>query len=166
MKKLLPGTLVKSTFNDSNLGKTAVVIEWKHAKSDTPGSVYLIKYNHEKRARTQHECFLEVIAKHKEETMKKVENVPCLTTAQVEKFKEAGIDHLNKYMIEQLEQLIFGGKARPIQQIGSGRWKQSWDHTVEMVRLIKLMGIEFECGNDAPRKGKHGAYIIAPGYVI
>ncbi len=49
---------------------------------------------------------------------------------------------------------------RPVHTSGSGRFKSNLDYTENTLRTLKLLGIKFKFGNDAPRGGLTGNFII------
>jgi hypothetical protein len=59
------------------------------------------------------------------------------------------------YAVSNLEE-----KIRPFKWIGIGRHARAWDQRAATARLLKQANINFEIGNDAPRGGKSGEYII------
>lgn len=68
----------------------------------------------------------------------------------------------NSIVYGWINELIAGKKEfRPVYSQGSS-WKYSslFDRTVEFTSLLNLMGIEYRSGNDSPRGGKTGAFII------
>ncbi len=42
---------------------------------------------------------------------------------------------------------------------GSGRYTTNLDYTEEVKRILMLIGVKFESGNDSPRGGKPGNFI-------
>ena len=60
-----------------------------------------------------------------------------------------------------MNDLIEGRKEfRPVYSQGSS-WKHSslFDRRAEFTKILDLLSIEYESGNDAPRGGKTGAFI-------
>lgn len=51
-------------------------------------------------------------------------------------------------------------KVRTCHTSGSGRYTQCLDYTMDFRRLLDAAEIKYEYGNDAPRGGKCGQYII------
>lgn len=48
---------------------------------------------------------------------------------------------------------------RPCYTSGSGRFASNQDHTLAITKLLDLLGVKYETGNDAPRGGLTGNYI-------
>ncbi|MFH2029672.1 MAG: hypothetical protein ABIJ40_03480 [Bacteroidota bacterium] len=60
-----------------------------------------------------------------------------------------------------INEMIAGEKEfRPVYSQGKS-WKYSslFDRRIEFSNILKLMGIEYVSGNDAPKGGRTGAYI-------
>lgn len=51
-------------------------------------------------------------------------------------------------------------KIRPITQVGRGRYLRYVDHTADYCAKLDAYGVAYELGNDAPRGGRLGAYIL------
>jgi len=68
------------------------------------------------------------------------------------------VENTNKtYM---LTDVLFGSKTiRPVYVSGSKRFASNQDHTYAISKLLDLLGIKYESGNDAPRGGLTGNYI-------
>lgn len=49
---------------------------------------------------------------------------------------------------------------RPCHTSGRGRFCKNMDYTTEVTALLKKANIKYVTGNDAPRSGKEGNYII------
>lgn len=48
---------------------------------------------------------------------------------------------------------------RPVYVSGAKRFASNQDHTLAITRLLDLLGVKYESGNDAPRGGLTGNYI-------
>lgn len=57
----------------------------------------------------------------------------------------------------------FDEEIRPCYTSGRGRFTTNLDYTQQTMWLLNKMGVEFEVGNDSPRGGKCGLYIIIKG---
>ena len=67
----------------------------------------------------------------------------------------------NSIVYSWINSLIEGRKEfRPVYSQGSS-WKHSslFDRRAEFTKILDLLSIEYESGNDAPRGGKTGAFI-------
>lgn len=63
------------------------------------------------------------------------------------------VDNTNKtYMIAS-------GLIRPVYVSGAKRFASNQDHTLAISKLLDLLGVKYESGNDAPRGGLTGNYI-------
>lgn len=51
-------------------------------------------------------------------------------------------------------------KIRPCYTSGSGRFTSNQDHTLAVYSLLTKVGLKVESGNDSPRGGLTGNYII------
>ena len=49
---------------------------------------------------------------------------------------------------------------RPVNTSGRGRFTSNMDYTKDTENLLKLLGLKFKSGNDAPRGGLTGNYIV------
>ena len=54
--------------------------------------------------------------------------------------------------------MVFGNLIRPCSTSGRGRFTSNMDYTSEVKRLLILLGINFESGNDSPRGGLTGNF--------
>lgn len=54
---------------------------------------------------------------------------------------------------------VYGNMIRPCRTSGSGRYTKNMDYTSEVTRLLDLLGIKYETGNDAPRGSATGNWI-------
>ena len=89
-----------------------------------------------------------------------------------EKMVVKGVDYkgrrytLNNIKVKKEWSLIMdalnSGKntIRPCYVSGSGRFCKNMDYTRDVAELLKKANIKFVQGNDAPRGGKEGNYII------
>lgn len=57
----------------------------------------------------------------------------------------------------------FDEEIRPCHTSGSGRFTTNLDYTQQTMWLLNKMGVDFEAGNDSPRGGKCGQFIIIKG---
>ncbi len=48
---------------------------------------------------------------------------------------------------------------RPVDTSGAGRFTSNLDYTNDVEKLLALLGVKYESGNDAPRGGKTGNFI-------
>lgn len=64
------------------------------------------------------------------------------------------------YLIVDNEHVLFDFKYRPVYTTGSGKWTKTSNVTSEICKTLDLMGIPYELGNDAPKGGKMGNYIL------
>lgn len=55
---------------------------------------------------------------------------------------------------------VYGNVIRPCSSSGRGRFTSNMDYTKDTENLLKLLGIKFESGNDSPRGGLAGNFII------
>jgi hypothetical protein len=55
--------------------------------------------------------------------------------------------------------MVNGQEIRPVVTSGSGRHISNQDYTGRTVAILKLLGLKFETGNDAPRGGLTGNFI-------
>ncbi len=55
--------------------------------------------------------------------------------------------------------MISSGLIRPVYVSGAKRFASNQDHTLAITRLLDLLGVKYESGNDAPRGGLTGNYI-------
>lgn len=51
------------------------------------------------------------------------------------------------------------GLIRPCYTSGSGRFTSNQNHTCEVKRILDLLKVKYESGNDAPRGGETGNWI-------
>lgn len=51
-------------------------------------------------------------------------------------------------------------KIWPVQKSGSGRFTKNLDYTNDLKNALNKMGVAFTEGNDAPRGGKTGTFIM------
>jgi len=54
---------------------------------------------------------------------------------------------------------IWGNIIRPCYTSGHGRFVTNMDYTCEICRLLDLLKVKYEVGNDAPRGGQTGNFI-------
>lgn len=57
----------------------------------------------------------------------------------------------------------FDEEIRPCHTSGRGRFTTNLDYTQQTMWLLNKMGVDFIAGNDAPRGGKCGQFIIIKG---
>ena len=55
--------------------------------------------------------------------------------------------------------MISSGVIRPVYVSGAKRFASNQDHTLAITRLLDLLGVKYESGNDAPRGGLTGNFI-------
>lgn len=55
--------------------------------------------------------------------------------------------------------MVDGYTIRPVNTSGSGRFTSNLDYTKDTENLLKLLGLKFKVGNDAPRGGLTGNFI-------
>ena len=55
--------------------------------------------------------------------------------------------------------MVNGNIIRPCHTSGSGRFTTNLDYTADTEKILTLLGLKFESGNDSPRGGKAGNYI-------
>ncbi len=53
-----------------------------------------------------------------------------------------------------------GKKIRTGWTLGRGRYSSAQNHTLAVITLLRAAGIRFSSGNDAPRGGVDGNYVI------
>lgn len=56
--------------------------------------------------------------------------------------------------------MVFDGLIRPVKTSGSGRFKTNLDYTDGVKTVLDKMNVKYRSGNDAPRGGKTGNWII------
>lgn len=67
---------------------------------------------------------------------------------------------LNKKAVEKLERLSKGGKIYTAGSSYSGGWKKAFDETDEYINILNTLNKKYSIGNDAPRSGLNGKYIL------
>lgn len=56
--------------------------------------------------------------------------------------------------------MVYDYTIRPVHTSGSKRYTSNLDYTKDVEKLLRTLGVKFKSGNDAPRGGKTGNYII------
>lgn len=54
---------------------------------------------------------------------------------------------------------VNGSTIRPVYTSGKGRFISNMDYTYDTCKILDLLGIIYETGNDSPRGGKTGNFI-------
>jgi hypothetical protein len=56
--------------------------------------------------------------------------------------------------------MVWGNIIRPCHVSGSGRYTKNMDYTEDVTALLDLLGVKYQSGNDAPKGGKPGNFIL------
>ena len=63
-------------------------------------------------------------------------------------------------LLDEWLQVPENPKIRTCWNTGTGRFCHNLDYTSDLITLLARLGVRYEVGNDAPRGGKTGTYVI------
>jgi hypothetical protein len=98
--------------------------------------------------------------------MKKIIDVPYLTADQISTLVYNKIERISDYASGILARLLSTGKAHYMHKTGIGRRTKYIDDSHDVINVLRILGMAFEYGNDAPRGGQMGNFIKLVGATI